>query len=62
MFVNVIVIDIVSPAKHEDWEGVTTTRIGESTSLDIMSYNQRARVSAKYREIVRVHATRGREG
>lgn len=62
MFVNVIVIDIVSPAKHEDWEGVTTTRIGESTSLDIMGWKQRALVPVKYGEKVQMHATRGREG
>ena len=40
MFVNVIAIDTVSPAKHDDWEGVTTTRIGESTSWDIVGFEQ----------------------
>ena len=48
VFVNVIEIDIISPAKHEDWEGVTTTRIGDSASLDIVGFKQYARVSAKY--------------
>src|ERR1700723_3358831 len=27
-----IVTDIDSPAKHDDWEGVTTTRTGDSVS------------------------------
>jgi hypothetical protein len=52
VFVNVIVIDIISPAKHEDWEGVTTTRIGESASWDIAGSKQCARAPAKYEESV----------
>ena len=47
VFVNVIVIDIISPAKHEDWEGVTTTRIGESASWGIVGPKQCVFVYAK---------------
>lgn len=49
---NVIAIDMVSPAKHEDWEGVTDTRIGESGSWDIVGVKQCAQVPAKYKESV----------
>ena len=49
VFVKVIVIVIVSPAKHEDWEGVTTTRIGDSASLDMMGFKQYAQAFAKYK-------------
>lgn len=48
VFVNVIVIDIISPAKHEDWEGVTTTRMGESASWDIVGLKQCSQVSGEY--------------
>ena len=58
VFVNVIVIDIVSPAKHDDWEGVTTTRIGESASCDIAGSGQRIQVHPKYEDFARANAVR----
>lgn len=51
VFLNVMIIDTISPAKHEDWEGVTTTRIGESTSSDIVEHKQYPEcVHTKYEE------------
>jgi len=56
VFVNVIVIDIVSPAKHDDWEGVTTTRIGESASWDIVGFVQCTRVPPEGENLARANA------
>jgi len=58
VFVNVIVIDIVSPAKHDDWEGVTTTRIGESASWDIVGSRQYTKVPQDCEDLVRANAVR----
>jgi len=49
VFVKVIAIVIISPAKQEDWEGVTTTRIGESVSWDMVGFGRPAQVSVKYK-------------
>ena len=35
MLVKVIVTENGSPAKYEDWEGVTTTRTAESTPPEL---------------------------
>ena len=58
VLVKVIVIDIVSPAKHDDWEGVTTTRIGESASWDIVGSERCTQMPQKYEELARANAVR----
>ena len=58
VFVKVIVIVIISPAKHADWEGVTTTRIGESASWDMVDFKRFTQASVKYKQLVRAERIR----